>query len=250
MAKQTTAQKLAASGKDFTHMTYTEILDYGRIHFNSASGFSSFKRQLLAYGVDFEAKKQEFNDLKDACKPPVTHTLDLYTDYASKFDRFAVTSKSGFGYWYGKSFDALEQSEGEKDAVCKAIYLAGLARVSLSLPAHSLLLTIYTDAEWLTYWNNGNNKATSLAYEAKKAGIELDVVHIAGKDNPADELTRSKGFCKSRDNLLIVSRAVKPVGYVPPVAGPAPGDMSCPDCGYDDTTTWDGFNINCNNCQD
>lgn len=215
MAKLSTLARMKASGKDFTHMSYTDLLEYGRVNFNSASGFSSFKRQLLAFGVDFEAKRQDFNDLKEACKPAITHTLDLYTDYASKYDRFAITDSQGNGLWYGKSFESLEQSEGEKDAVCKAIYLAGKTRQQAGIASNCLLLTVYTDAEWLTYWNNGNdNKAASLKYEAGKAGIELDIVHIPGSDNPADDLTRTKErgmYCKSLDNIGKVLRLVAPV---------------------------------------
>jgi hypothetical protein len=215
MPKLSTLQKMNSSGKDFTNMSYTDLLDYGRREFNSASGFSSFKRQLLAFGVDFDAKKQEFNELKEACKPPATHELSLYTDYASKYDRFAITDGDGNGLWYGKLFDCAEQSAGEKAAVEKAIYLAGLARKEMGIASGCLQLTVFTDAEWLTYFNNGNNnKAASLKYEAVKAGVELFIEHIPGARNPADGLTRTtvKGsYCKAADNLDAVIKQVTPL---------------------------------------
>lgn len=208
----TILKTLQNSGIDFAAMSYPELVGYGMANHSTKSGYSAFKKAIYKLaGIDMDALKQAHNAEKQAQQEAgVTHELVLYSDAKAKKGRFAVTDEAGNGLWYGREFNEFEQSACECAAAEKAIYLAGLAREAANLERGALRLLLKVDAEWLTYWNNGNrNKAAVLAKAAAKAGIVLEVKWISGLSNPADRLTVSGGYCKSTDNLDAVVKLIE-----------------------------------------
>lgn len=133
--------------------------------------------------------------------------LILYSDAKAKTERFAICDHAGNPVWYGRFFDNDydfngEQSSGELSAAKKAVFLASKVQEEINEP---LKLTLYVDAQWLC-WANADNgkggKAKKLRSAAKRLGVEMEVVHISGKSNPADQYTICKGFKKWQDNVL------------------------------------------------
>jgi len=141
-------------------------------------------------------------------------SLTLYSDANASHSRFAICDRDGKPLWYGRFFDNDrefdgEQSSGEMAAAKKAVWLAG--KIKEAIGADSLRLTLMVDAEWLCWanealkpdWNGKTGgKAKFLAFAAKKAGVDLDVQHVRGVDNPADPWTTAAGFKKWSDNDL------------------------------------------------
>jgi hypothetical protein len=178
----------------FEGMDYAQLRNYGQVHFNSAPGFSKFKKALLEVGLDFDA-------MKEATRPKLTatHALTLFSDAKAKNDRFGITDKDGNPVWYGKFFDSDldyngEQSSGEMAAAKKAVWLASQVAKAVG---GTVKLKLMVDAEWLTWANSTDGrggKAKRLKETADKLCVILSVEHIPGKTNPADYYTVCTGF--------------------------------------------------------
>ena len=140
--------------------------------------------------------------------------LILFSDAKASKERFAICDKNGNPIWHGRFFENErdfngEQSSGELAAAKKAVWLA--SKVKEAIGEEDLFLELRVDAEWLTWANEvgqeddqgQGGKARVLGSQAKKFGIELEVVHIPGQENPADQFTTCTGFKKWSDNNLI-----------------------------------------------
>lgn len=140
--------------------------------------------------------------------------LVLFSDAKASKQRFGICDKNGNPVWHGRFFENErdfngEQSSGELAAAKKAVWLA--SKVKEAIGEDDLFLELRVDAEWLTWANEVGHKddqgqggkARVLGSQAKKFGIKLEVVHISGKENPADEFTTCTGYKKWSDNNLV-----------------------------------------------
>lgn len=153
----------------------------------------------------------------------VTHELTLIVDAKARCQRFAICAEDGNVLWYGiffeddKSFsygDRDEQSACECAAARKAIWFASQAAEAHALTVASgagskrtaIRLTLKVDAQWLT---SLAGKASILASDARRFGVDLRMEWIPGTENPADRWTTANGFKKWSDNAL--SDLIRPV---------------------------------------
>lgn len=137
---------------------------------------------------------------------PVAH-LTLISDAKARTKRFAICSADGSPVYYRRFFDCEfngEQSSSEIEAARLAVWLA--STVKKIVGADVMRLTLKVDAKWLTWANevaNGGKrggKARALGNFAQKMNVVLDVVHIRGTSNPADQYTIATGSKKWQDN--------------------------------------------------
>jgi hypothetical protein len=209
MKKQTAKQVVEEKKEELQKKTVAELVQFGKESgFDSRAGFSSYKRALRdVAGIDFDAlnaarREEKAQNLAATCK----YHVKLYSDAKASYGRFAICDGNGEVVWYGRFFDGegSEQSEAEMEAAKKAVWLA--SKIAEALNEKAIVLTLYVDAEWLT-WANGTDpkvggKARTLRESALKHNVSLDVVHVAGAENPADKWTTEKGFKKWSDNNL------------------------------------------------
>lgn len=214
--KPTAKQIVAAHLETLRGLSHGELFTFSREHgINSDSGFAAFKRALLAEGIDYEAlrtagRAAQQQEREAAC----THSLTLYTDAKAREDRFAICDADGQPVWFGRFFADDrdyngEQSSGEMADAKKAVWLA--SKVAQAVGAKSIRLNLIVDAEWLTWANAANDpsadrkrggKALALADAARRCNVVLEVTHIAGADNPADQYTVCSGFRRWQDSDL------------------------------------------------
>lgn len=195
--------------KELEKYTLAELYNYAKINkFDNRSAFPRFKKALAEFSIFYDQMKQE-NEKKKAEKLENTlnYEVVLIVDGAAKHDRFAVCDGEGNPVWHGRFFGDGgyngEQSSSEIETAKKAIWLT--SKIKEALNEDSIRLELNTDAEWLT-WANATDgrggKAKALSSLAKRHNIALEVVHIAGEENPADFYSRTKGFKKWQDNDL------------------------------------------------
>lgn len=167
---------------------------------DSASGFSAFKKALLAAGIDYDGVK---NAAKDSLAGQVTHDITLYSDAKASHGRFGICGADGNVVWHGRFFaedNAREQSDAELEAAKKAVWMA--SKIKEAAGAKVAKLTLLVDAQWLVYQDNSKQKGFVLTQLATRFGLVLDVQWIPGTDNPADEWTVASGYKKWSDNDL------------------------------------------------
>ncbi len=159
--------------------------------YDSASGFSYFKKALLAAtGRDWDAERETAAaDKAASLAAKVEGKITLYTDAKASASRFAICKADKKPVWHGAFFrnDAVftgEQSTGEMSAALKAVWLAGQAREAVGMGG--ILLILRTDAQWLCTLSG---KAKKLADAAAAAGVMLRMEWIPGHTNPADAYT-------------------------------------------------------------
>jgi hypothetical protein len=173
---------------------------------DNRSAFPKFKDALLIIGIDYNNIRNEAKQAaQDELQAKITHHVTLYSDAKASQDRFAITDKDGNVLWYGRFFDNDtdyngEQSSGELAAAKKAVWLGSKIKEAVNAPAISM--TLYVDAQWLTYQDKFKQKGSILSAMARKYDIDLSVEWIPGTENPADEWTVSQGFKKWSDNDL------------------------------------------------
>lgn len=174
---------------------------------SSRSGFSYFKKALLANGIDYNAVRNETGKQVEKSN---AH-LVLYSDAKASKDRFAICDKNRQPVWHGRFFKEHEQSMAERDAAEKAVFLA--SEVAKELDIKGINLTLYVDAQYLTYANAvasghaGGGKARQLGDYAKRLNVNLNVEWIPGATNPADQYTVCTGHM-ARD-VTAVSKTVE-----------------------------------------
>lgn len=140
--------------------------------------------------------------------------LTLYSDAKASADRYAICDKDGHPAWWGRFFEddyyyRDEQSSGELSAACKAVWLAGKVGEYLG---EKIKLILCVDAEWLCHANRTDGKggkARRLSSVAKNAGIDLEVRHIPGKNNPADKWTERTVRGYDRHNVSKLAKTVE-----------------------------------------
>lgn len=133
--------------------------------------------------------------------------LTLISDAKARTKRFAICSGDGKPLWYGRFFDCEfngEQSSSEMAVAKKAVWLA--SKIKGMIGADVIRLTLKVDAQWLTWANevaNGGKrggKARALGEYALEKNVILNVVHIRGTANPADQYTVAGGLKNWQDN--------------------------------------------------
>lgn len=207
MTKLTTKQIIEPHLKTLRGMNHGQLSQWGRLMgFDSASGFSNFKKSLLAAGIDYDAMRAgEVAERREEAAAAATATVMLFTDAKARTDRFAICDSTGEPVWYGKFFSGDrdyngEQSSGEMAAAKKAVWLA--SQVAEAIGAKAIKLILNVDAEWLVWANevaagrDGGGKARALGLHAEKLNVVLRVQHVAGADNPADKFTVANGFMR------------------------------------------------------
>mgnify|MGYP000293584180 CR=1 FL=1 len=126
-------------------------------------------------------------------------------DAKARCQRFGILDGNKNPVWYGIFFeddcsfsygDRNEQSATECATARKAIWLASKIAEAVGGKVH---LTLYYDAQWL---GTLSGKASILASDARRFGIELEMVWIPGAENPADAYTVCGGFKKYSDTDL------------------------------------------------
>lgn len=161
--------------------------------FNSRAAFPRYKKALLAVcGIDYDAVKlARTESIEASISASVEFEITLYTDFKMKTDKFAVCDRSKNVVGFGKTFEELEQSQGELWTALKALDIAASAKRNLKIQA--IRLNLFVDAQWLT---SLSGKAEILATTARKFGIELNIQWIPGTTNPADEWTTAASYQK------------------------------------------------------
>ena len=195
--------------------THRELFEWARANgIDNAPGFASFKKALLAAGIDYNAIREGVREERKAAREAaITHVVTLYSDAKAKNDRFGITDSAGNPVWFGRFFADDqeyngEQSSGEMAAAQKAVWLA--SKIKEAVGADMIRLNLFVDAQWLCYANavtageSGGGKARPLGYLAQKLGIVLDVQWVPGTKNPADAFTICDGYKKWSDNDLAV----------------------------------------------
>jgi hypothetical protein len=137
----------------------------------------------------------------------IVANLTLISDAKARTKRFAICSGDGKPVWYGRFLDCEfngEQSSSEMAVAKKAVWLASKIKLMIGSPV--IRLTLKVDAQWLTWANevaNGGRrggKARALGEYAQKMNVILNVVHIRGTSNPADQYTVGSGLKKWQGN--------------------------------------------------
>lgn len=120
-------------------------------------------------------------------------SLTLCVDARLEHGRFAITTLAGQPVWFGRFFandgQISNQATAEKAAAMKAVWLAGKVREAVG--ASQVHLRLLTDAKWLTM---PLGQAAELHADAKRRGLIFRPFWIAGKTNPADQLTTGHGY--------------------------------------------------------
>lgn len=184
--------------------------------FNNRSAFPRYKAAILKVcGIDYDAvKAARIESVEAAIATAVTHEITIYTDFKMKTDKFAILDGRKNVIGFGKTFEELEQSQGELWTALKALDIAASAKRNAKLAA--VRLNLFVDAQWLT---SLSGKAEILATTARKFGIELNIQWIAGTTNPADEWTTAGGYQKidwtaTADLLTEIGATVEPTESV------------------------------------
>jgi len=209
--KQTAKQLVADHLEQLRTLDCAGLTAFGKEHgYDSRAGFASYKKALLAAGIDYDAirethREEQREQRLSAC----THQIILFSDAKSRTERFGIADAAGNPVWFGRFFDDDrdfngEQSSGEMAAAKKAVWLA--SQVAKAIGARTIRLRLKVDAEWLT-WANATDekvggKARALRQAAERLNVVLEVEHVAGATNPADKLTVCSGFKKWQDNDL------------------------------------------------
>lgn len=210
LAKSEIEVSVVAARDDLSKMSVAELKAWGEGH-GACDGkiFVSFKRALEKVGIDYDAKRDHEQEERERLLAEAAHfEVTLYSDFKSSKDRFAIVDRNEDPVWYGRSFDAYEQSAGELDAASKAIWLVGKVREALKEEA--IALNLFVDAQWLTSFCNRNSKAYPLLLAARKHNVVLTIEWIPGKENPADEWTVAHGYQKwSEVDLVSLARRME-----------------------------------------
>lgn len=182
--------------------SYHDLLTWANEHgINNRVAWGKYKVALNEINVDFNALREISRLAKRAeLLESATHKLLLYCDAKASMDRFGICGPDREPVWYGKFFDndkdySGTQASGELAAAKKAVWLASKVAERLGGVVE---LELRVDAEWLCWANNlkdnrGGN-ARLLAQAAQLHGVALDVTHILGRDNPADQWTTTNGY--------------------------------------------------------
>ncbi len=188
-------------------MTQQELTSWAKCNgIGSRQAFGKFKKELLEQSIDYDGMRlARIKEDKKILEEEYTHEITLYSDANAKTRRFGICLKNGDPIWYGKFFDEDsdfngEQSSAEMSSAKKAVWLASKVAEKLGV---KLKLNLYIDAEWLTWANNlgkRGGKALQLRELARKLNVCLEVTHINGAENPADQYTRCHGFKSYREN--------------------------------------------------
>lgn len=213
MPKITTKALVQANLEALRGMAHGELFAWSRTNgLDSRAGFSTFKKALLAEGIDYDALRAEKHAARAAeTEVKATASLILFADAKARTSRFAICNAKGEPVWYGRFFGDDrdfngEQSSGEMAAAKKAVWFA--SKIKDTIGAEAIRLTLKIDAEWLTWANEvrsggtSGGKARPLGEMAQRLGVVLTVEHIAGVSNPADQYTVASGFKKWQDNDL------------------------------------------------
>lgn len=183
-------EKHESTLKSFT--TLRELYNFAKENGfgNSAQAFSTYKKALLDIGIDYDTIKRERQEAyAKSLNEKAEVTLVLYSDANCKNNRFAVCNGNKQPVYFGNFFNGTaNQAMAELEAAKKALWVAVKVKEHYELEAMKLVL--YVDAEWLTYQDNKKQKGFILTEFANKNNIVLEVVHISGKDNPADKYTQ------------------------------------------------------------
>lgn len=163
--------------------------------FFTKARWNRFVEALLDIGIDYNSMKNTLHEkAAENLSVKVADSaveITLYTDFKSKFDKFAICDRAKKMFAFGVSFENLEQSAGELWTALKALAIADSARKNLGLEA--IRLNLFVDAQWLTTLSG---KAAVVASTARKFNIELNIQWIHGSTNPADQWTTARGFQK------------------------------------------------------
>lgn len=201
------ASIIAANIEAIRAMNAAELFTFAVLNdLNSKAGFSSYKRELLAVGIDYEAIRDGAREAKaDTLAASVTHTLTLHCDAKARCQRFAICDANGSPLWHGRFFDddrsfsygdRNEQSACECATARKAVWLASKVAEAVG---GVVALTLKVDAQWLC---SLSGKAKIIADDARRLNVVLELEWIPGSTNPADEFTTCSGFKKWNDNDL------------------------------------------------
>ena len=206
----TIKEKVEANADQLRQMDQPALTAWAKANgMDSRSGFSYFKKALLAIDIDYNAMRaQRHAERQEAMAATATGRLTLYTDAKARTDRFAICDRDGQPVWFGRFFASDrdyngEQSTGEMAAAKKAVWLA--AKVKEAINAQAIYLTLRVDAEWLCWANEvreggkAGGKARALGEMAQRHRIVLTVEHVPGVDNPADRYTVASGFQRWQD---------------------------------------------------
>lgn len=204
--KLTIFDKVVAAGDELKAMTTVKELRAWALAngMDNRAAFPRFKIALQGLGIDYDNLKSTAKAEKLAeIEAKVTHELILFSDAKASAGRFGITDAVGDVLWHGRFFDtddADEQSRAELCAALKAVWLA--SKIKEAHGFQNMKLTLYIDAQWLTYQDSPKQKGYRLTEQAQKFGLLLDVVWVSGKRNPADKWTVAQGYKKWSDNDL------------------------------------------------
>lgn len=168
------------------------------------SGFPKFKKALREIGVDY-AKMRNLARVtqSQALKRNATQGLKLFSDAKARRSQFGICDREGRVVWYGKfgrTYQSKEQIHAELEAASYALWLANKVRITNGLKAIQLDLVV--DAQALVYRAQKHQIGYQLTRLAKKYAIDLSVLWIPGRQNPADQWTVADGQKSWRDNDL------------------------------------------------
>jgi hypothetical protein len=203
--KPTAKQQVAANLESLRTMNHGQLWQWSRTHgMDSRSGFTAFKKALLAHDIDYDTLRDGYRKTKaETLTAACTHEITLYSDAKASHSRFAICNGAGGVVWYGRFFDNDrdgfngEQSAGELSAALKALWFA--RQCANAANQQAVKLTLIVDASWLCTLSG---KAAILASTARGMNLDLHMQWIRGTENPADKWTTSTGFKKWNDNNL------------------------------------------------
>jgi len=171
--------------------TYGECVSF-LLGFGSAAGYSSGRKDLLLLGIDVNAlkfaRKADLEVKRESKVSALTHVIRLTTDFASKYDKFAIVQGNNV-ITFGKSFEDLEQSRGEMFAVIRAIEIAAATFANRGMFGQKIEVT--TDAKWIC---SRSGKASVINELERETGHIIQIKWIPGVENPADYYTRIVGY--------------------------------------------------------
>lgn len=211
MAKKTIAAIVAENGETLkTFTTHKQLREWAISKgFDNRSAFPKFKDGLQAIGIDYDVIKTGVHkESEDQVKASCTHMVTLYVDAKASHGRYGITDGNGNVVMHGRFFDnddAGEQSRAELCAADKAVWFA--SKVKEAIGAAAIALTLYVDAQWLTYQQHGGQKGYRLTQTARRHNIIISVQWVPGKNNPADKWTVASGYKKwSENNLAAIAQ--------------------------------------------
>lgn len=145
--------------------------------------------------------------LADIKKLFATHFITLFCDGKSSADRIAVTNCTTGVLYAGRaglgSPDNGDNTDHELAGALKALEIANAAREAAGLPA--LRVDLNYDAQWM---GGMVGKAKPIRDYAKAHNLTVNMIKIAGVDNPADEWTVGGGERRPDTDLAAL---VKPI---------------------------------------